>query len=342
MKNYLEKVLSGADLTVTEMEEAAQFMFNPATPESIVGGFLTALKYKGESVSEITGLVNVIRQRAIPMAPMITDVMDNCGTGGDHSQSFNISTTSAFVLAGAGIKVAKHGNRSISSQTGSADVLESLGVELSATPEQMSELIKVNGIAFLYAPHVHPDMKQVMKIRRSLGIPTIFNLIGPLTNPVQLSTQFLGIYRRDLLEQMAGALHQQGRRRALVINGAGYMDEASLAGENHCVLLNEGNLTPFTITPTEVDLPLVGNEQIKGGSAKENARILKSVLNGEAGPHREVVLLNAGLGIFANGTAKTVREGIELARESIDSGEALRRLDGLIHYSKKIKQEIEK
>lgn len=342
MKSYLEKVLSGKNLTTDEMQGAAQLIFNPVTPASAVAGFLVALKYKGESVSEMIGLVNVIRQKAITMPTMITDAMDNCGTGGDNSQSFNISTTSAFVLAGAGIKVAKHGNRSISSQTGSADVLEVLGVELSTTPEQMSELINRNGIAFLYAPHVHPVMKQVMQIRQDLGIPTIFNLIGPLTNPIHLSTQFLGIYRRDLLKQMASVLHQQGRKRALVINGAGYMDEASLAGENHCVLLNDGDLISFTISPAEVGLPTIDNGQIRGGDAKENADILQSVLNGETGPYRDIVLLNAGLGIFANGAAKTVQDGVELARESIDSGEALKRLNGLIYYRKTFSQEVSK
>ncbi|WP_440897843.1 anthranilate phosphoribosyltransferase [Amphibacillus sp. Q70] len=342
MKSYLEKVLSGKHLTIAEMEEAAQLMFNPATSEALVGGFLTALKYKGETVSEITGLVNVIRQKALKMPMMITDVMDNCGTGGDHSQSFNISTTSAFVLAGAGIKVAKHGNRSISSQTGSADVLEALGIELSTTPEQMSDLLNQNGIAFLYAPHVHPDMKHVMRVRLGLGIPTIFNLIGPLTNPVHLSTQLLGLYRRDLLEQMASVLDQLGRKRALVINGAGYMDEASLAGQNHCVLLNQGEFTSFTIHPEEVGLPVVDNEQIKGGHAKENARILQSVLNGETGPHRDIVLLNAGLGIFANGLVETVKDGVALAKESIDSGEALKRLTGLMDDSKTFSQGVSK
>ncbi|MBM7540895.1 anthranilate phosphoribosyltransferase [Amphibacillus cookii] len=334
MKSFLEKVTDKQDLLIAEMEQASRLLFDPNTSEAAIGGFLVALKVKGESVSEITGLVNVIREKALPLPTEIAGAMDNCGTGGDGSQSFNISTTSAFVLAGAGIKVAKHGNRSISSQTGSADVLEALGVELSSTPEQMTELLKDNGIAFLFAQHVHPEMKQVMQVRRGLAIPTIFNLIGPLTNPVELTTQLLGVYRRDLLEQVANVLHQLGRKRALVINGAGYMDEASLAGENHCVLLDRGEMMQFTITPEEVGLPTVNNEQIRGGTAQENAEILRAVLEGKQGPHRDTVLLNAGLGIFANGKADTVQQGVQLARESIDSKAALAKLDFLIHYSK--------
>lgn len=335
MKKYLEKVLSKEDLNIREMEESARLLFDEGTPESIVAEFLLALKDKGEAVSEMVGLVNVIREKSIIMPEVIPDVMDNCGTGGDQSHSFNVSTTSAFVIAGAGIKVAKHGNRSISSRTGSADVLEELGVELSTTPKEMNALINQNDIAFLYAPHIHPVMKRMTSVRRGLGVPTIFNLIGPLTNPVDLSTQFVGVYRPDLIYKVASALQQLGRKRALVINGAGQMDEASLAGENHCVFLNNGELTSFTIRPEEVGLPTFDNERIRGGDAYENALILKRVLNGEHGPHRDTVLFNAGLGIFTNGRTKTICEGIELAKASIDSGEALKRLNQLIHYRKR-------
>ncbi|SEO95426.1 anthranilate phosphoribosyltransferase [Amphibacillus marinus] len=334
MKDFLLKVLSGTDLTIKEMEQAARLMFASTTPEAVVGGFLTALKMKGEAVSEITGLVQVIREKAVQLPEDIPDVIDNCGTGGDGSQSFNISTTSAFVLAGAGLTVAKHGNRSISSKTGSADVLEELGVELSSTPEQMCHLLKENGIAFLFAQHVHPAMKQMMKVRKDLIIPTIFNLIGPLTNPVSLSTQLMGIYRRDMLEHMAHTLHQLGRKRALVLNGAGYMDEASLAGENHCVLLDRGEIIQFTIKPEEVGLASARNDQISGGDATDNAKLLLRVLQGEQGAYRDTVLLNAGLAILASGKATTVQQGVDLAKESIDSGAAYQKLTYLIDYSK--------
>ena len=340
MRQYLEKVTNHQDLTLVEMEEAARVMFAEETSDTEIGAFLTSLKVKGETADEIAGLVNVIREKSLTIPKEIPGVMDNCGTGGDGSQSFNISTTSAFVIAVAGITVAKHGNRSISSKTGSADVLEKLGVSLAMTPEQMQFVLKENGIAFLFAPHVHPALKRMMKVRKELRIPTIFNLIGPLTNPVTLTTQLLGIYRRDRLEQMANVLHRLGRKRALILNGAGHMDEASLAGENHLVLLERGELMQFTLHPDEVGLPIYPNEAIKGGDAFENAQILRNVLEGNRGAHRDIVLLNAGLAIFANGKAKTVQEGVSLARESIDSGAALAKLDYLIKYSDQLKQEV--
>ncbi|GGM33369.1 anthranilate phosphoribosyltransferase [Paraliobacillus quinghaiensis] len=340
MRQYLEKVTNHEDLTLVEMEEAARVMFAEETSDTEIGAFLTSLKVKGETADEIAGLVNVIREKSLTIPKEIPGVMDNCGTGGDGSQSFNISTTSAFVIAGAGITVAKHGNRSISSKTGSADVLEQLGVSLAMTPEQMQVLLKENGIAFLFAPHVHPALKRMMKVRKELRIPTIFNLIGPLTNPVALTTQLLGIYRRDRLEQMANVLHRLGRKRALILNGSGHMDEASLAGENHLVLLELGELMQFTLHPEEVGLPVYANEAIKGGDAFENAQILRDVLEGKQGAHRDIVLLNAGLAIFANGKVQTVQEGVDLARESIDSGAALAKLDYLINYSNQLKQEV--
>lgn len=340
MKAYLDQLTKNHSLTVSEMEDASRQIFKAETSPIEIGAFLTALKTKGETADEITGLVRVIREKSLITPTIIPGAMDNCGTGGDGSQSFNISTTAAFVLAGAGIKVAKHGNRSISSKTGSADVLEELGVSLTLTQEQVTEVLKENGIAFLFAQHIHPAMKQMMEVRKTLKIPTVFNLIGPLTNPIELTTQLLGIYRRDLLEQMANVLHQLGRKRALVLNGAGYMDEASLAGENHSVLLDRGELLQFTVRPEEVGLMPASNDAIRGGDAKENATILRSVLEGEKGPHRDTVVLNAGLGIFANGKAETIQEGVELAKESIDTGAALAKLEYLIKYSDASIQEV--
>ncbi|WP_066188334.1 MULTISPECIES: anthranilate phosphoribosyltransferase [Gracilibacillus] len=341
MKAYLKKVLEKEDLSLKEMEEAARFIFAEDTNDITIGAFLTALKAKGETADEITGLVNVLLEISpLALPDELDEAMDNCGTGGDGSQSFNVSTTSAFVIAGAGITVAKHGNRSISSKTGSADVLEYLGVPLEFTRPETYEILKENGIAFLFAPNVHPAMKRAMTVRRELGVPTIFNVIGPLTNPVKLTSQLMGTYHRESLETMARVLGKLGRRRALVVNGAGHMDEASLAGENHLVLLNHGQIEKFTLHPEETGLPVIDNDLIKGGDAKDNAVILRQVLEGKKGPHRDTVLLNAGLGIFANGTAETVKQGIELARESIDSGAALAKLENLITISNKLKQGV--
>src|SRR5699024_5099262 len=234
-----EKMLNRESLTIEEMKAAATSCFADTTSESELAAFLTALRAKGETPEEIAGLVEVIRAESSQTSNVLTNVMDNCGTGGDGSYSFNISTTAAVVIAGAGVTVAKHGNRSISSKTGSADVLEHLGISLTFQKEQMEEILHENNIAFLYAPNIHQGMKRFMKVRQDLRIPTVFNLIGPLTNPVTLDTQFVGVYRRDMLPMIAETMHRLGRRRAIAINGAGYMDEASLAGENHLSLLNE-------------------------------------------------------------------------------------------------------
>lgn len=327
-------------LSLDEMKSATNHCFSADITDTEIAAFLTALRAKGETADEIAGIVEVIRSQSPLSSVTLPRVMDNCGTGGDKSYSFNISTTAAFVIAGAGITVAKHGNRSISSKTGSADVLEHLGVSLSFSEDHMKEILQENKIAFLFAPHVHAKLKHFMKVRQELGLPTIFNAIGPLTNPVPLDSQLLGVYRRDMVPMMADALQKLGRRRAIVVNGAGYMDEASLAGENHLTLLNEGKQTHFTLSPEEVGLPVYTNEKIRGGDAKDNAAILLHVLNGNTGPYLDTVLLNAGLGIYANGAAHTIQAGIDMARESIKSGAALERLQQLVAYSKKIPSEV--
>lgn len=340
MNQYLEQITSRQDLTQQEMKEASRLMFAEETSDSEIGAFLTALKTKGETAEEVAGLVEAIREKSVALNESFPGVIDNCGTGGDRSGSFNISTTSAFVVAGAGITVAKHGNRSISSKTGSADVLEELGVSLQFTGEQMQEVLSENGIAFLFAPHVHPALKRVMKVRKELNIPTIFNVIGPLTNPVQLETQLMGVYREDMLLMLGAVLQKLGRKRALLVHGAGRMDEASLAGENKAVLVEGEDILPFTLNPEDTGLPSYDNALIKGGDAKENARIMLNVLNGKTGAHRDTVLLNAGLAIVANGKANTIQEGIEIAKESIDSGRALKKLNFLIDYSKSTKAKV--
>ncbi|WP_290778666.1 anthranilate phosphoribosyltransferase [Exiguobacterium sp. UBA5002] len=328
MKETLLKLAEAKHLRYEEMQQAARELFAEDVTDSEIAAFLVALKAKGETAEELAGLASIMREVALDI-PVTGDFMDNCGTGGDGSQSFNISTTAAFVLAGAGIKVAKHGNRSVSSKTGSADVLEALGVSLDATPERLAEQLESNGIAFLFAQRMHPRVKQIMKVRRDLRIPTIFNLIGPLTNPVPLKTQLLGIYREDMLETMALTLHRLGRKRAIVLHGANGMDEASLAGTNQLVLLDEGELIRFSLHPEEVGLKTAPLEAIRGGSAQENAAILLRVLGGEHGAYRDTVLLNAGIALFAANWAKTIEEGIALAADSIDSGRAMERLNQL-------------
>lgn len=333
MRNSLEKLMNHENLTKEEIKRATNYCFTNEVTDTEIAAFLTALRLKGETSDEIAGIVDVIRSQSDMSSIQLTNVMDNCGTGGDRSESFNISTTAAFVLAGAGVNVAKHGNRSVSSRAGSADVLEALGVSLTLSKEETETTIQENNIAFLYAPHVHAKLRPFMKIRQELGLPTIFNLIGPLTNPIQLDSQLIGVYDRDKLMTIGETLITLGRKRALVLNGAGKMDEASLAGENHFVLVENGELKAFTIHPEEVGLSVYDNEAIRGGDANENAQILLSVLNNEAGAHLDTVLFNAALGLFANGKARDVKEGVEIARESIASGNALARLNHLIRVS---------
>lgn len=339
MRIYLSKLMKGEHLTVDEMIACSDKIFSGEATESEVGALLGLLALKGETAEEITGLVQSIRARSIPFTQLEGNIMDNCGTGGDGSKSFNVSTTSAFVIAGAGITVAKHGNRSVSSQTGSADVLEQLGVGIDHSPTEITSLLEENGIAFLFAQSVHPAMKAVMKVRKDLGVPTIFNMIGPLTNPVDLETQLMGIYRRDKLQVMGDVLKQLGRKRAVIVNGAHHMDEASLAGENHLVVLENGRLKGLRLKPEDVGLPTYSLDEIIGGDAERNARIILSVLRGDDGPFRDTVLLNAGLGIYAHGKAQTIQEGIALAKESIDSGAALNKLNFLIKYNEKLKEQ---
>ncbi|NWO14728.1 anthranilate phosphoribosyltransferase [Virgibacillus sp.] len=340
MRNYLKKLLQGHHLNFHEMKNVTLSCINNYTTESEIAALLTALQIKGETSDEIAGLVEVIRSRSLYNTTNVKNVMDNCGTGGDISGSFNISTTSAFVIAGAGVPIAKHGNRSISSKTGSADVLETLGVSLFFTPAQVEESLDKNKIVFLFAPHVHNALKSFSKVRKDLGLPTIFNIIGPLINPVMLHSQFIGVYRKEKLEIVAQTLHKLGRKRAIVVNGANGMDEASLSGVNHLILLEDGKLKPFTLHPEEVGLPMYPNEEIQGGDAKKNAAIMKDVLQGNSSAYLDTVLLNAGLGLYAHGTASSIQQGMELANESVRSGKALACLLNLVDFSKKCTREV--
>lgn len=340
MKSILQRICEGKSLSEDEMKETTDYLFTNEITDSEIAALLVALKAKGETAEEIASLASALRGKSLKFSKKIRNVMDNCGTGGDGSKSFNISTTSAFVIAGTGIPVAKHGNRSISSKTGSADVLEHLGIQLNFSAKVTEEILETIGIAFLYAPHVHPHLKRIMKVRSELKIPTIFNLIGPLTNPIELETQVLGIYRRDLLPLFAEVLKTLGRKRAVVLNGAGFMDEASLQGKNHLVILENGNISESILHPEAVGLPVFSNETIHGGDAKDNARILLDVLKGAKGAYRDTVLLNAGIGIFTAGKEESIQKGIALARESIDSGSALNKLEQLITMSESFQKQV--
>jgi len=341
MKEILKRFAERKSLSEAEMKQAMQHILdNEEVSDSEIAAIMMGLVMKGETAEEIAGIARAMQEKSLRFSKSIPNVIDNCGTGGDGSKSFNISTTSAFVIAGAGIPVAKHGNRSITSKTGSADVLEHLGISLNLPAEKTEEILEDIGIAFLFAPNVHPHIKKIMKVRNDLRIPTTFNLIGPLTNPVQLETQVLGIYRRDMVTMFAEVLKTLGRKRAVVLNGAGYMDEASLQGDNYLAILDNGAVTEKILHPEEVGLPVYSNDAIRGGDSKENAEILLKILKGEKGPQRDTVLLNAGIGIYTGGKADSIQKGIDLAKESIDSGAALAKLEQLVTASKSVKEQV--
>lgn len=283
--------------------------------------FLVALHSKGETADEMVGLVKAMRSKAVSLPETNGMLIDVCGTGGDRSFSFNISTLTAFVLAGCGMKVAKHGNRSVSSKTGSADVLEELGIFTTADPAAIPELIEKTGIAFLFAPAIHPALGKLREVRKSIATPTIFNLVGPLANPLPIEVQMTGVYRRDMLEPMADALMRLGRKRGVMVHGAGGMDELSLAGTNELLFFDENGKKAVEFHPEEAGLTLAPVEAIRGGDAKRNAAIFMEVLEGRDSAYLDTVALNAGVALFASGNAGTIAEGIHAARKSILSGE---------------------
>lgn len=338
MQFYLEKLLDQKSLSVQEMMQATKLCFSEEITTSEVAAFLTALRAKGETAAEIAGLVQVIRQHAKLKNIKITNVMDNCGTGGDQSSSFNISTTAAFVIAGAGKKVAKHGNRNISSQTGSADVLEYFGVSLALTHDEVKYILRHNNIVFLYAPNIHQSLKRFMTIRRDLGVPTIFNMIGPLTNPLDLDSQLIGVYDKKLLPIFMESLKKLHRKRAIVVHGAKGLDEVSLAGTNYLALLNGKDVRYFTLHPNDLNFPTYPLSAIRGGSAKTNAQIMLHVLNGHPSPYYDTTVINAAVGLYANGCCPTIEDGVTLAQHSIQSGAALQQLEQLIQLSQTTKE----
>lgn len=338
LQHYITRITSGEHLLFDEMVEAARLVFNEETPKEQIEAFLLAMSAKGETAQEIAGLASVMRSHALQVQVPEGIYIDNCGTGGDGLQSFNISTTSAFVLAGGGLLVAKHGNRKVSSLSGSSDVLEALGIGLLSTLEQTAELLKQEGIAFLHAPNIHPRLKRIGEVRQAIGKPTIFNLVGPLTNPVPLKTQFVGINRPAFTTDYAEVLHMLGRERAIVVSGARGMDEASLEGENTFVLLDHGDILPFKLRAEDVGLTSQPLSAIRGGNAEENAVIMRELLAGKESAYFDTVILNAGIGFFAYGLAETMKKGIEMAKDSIFSGRAMEKLEAVIAYSQQMKE----
>lgn len=334
IQEAIKTVVAGRDLSTAQSTEVFSTIMNGEATDAQIAAFIIALRMKGESPEEITGAASVMREKVTPVLPENREfLVDTCGTGGDGTNTFNISTAAALVAAGAGATVAKHGNRSVSSKCGSADVLEALGVSIALSPEAMKTCLDTTGIAFLFAPSLHKAMKYAIGPRKEIAVRTIFNVLGPLTNPARAPCQLLGVFSEKLTETMAMVLNNMGSRRAFIVYGMDSLDEISIAGETKVSEVIDGKVKTYTITPEEFGIKRVPLSAIVGGSPSDNAEIIRAILAAQKGPCRDVVVLNAAFALAAAGRATTPKHGIALAERSIDSGAALKKLDDLVEFT---------
>ncbi len=334
LKKSINKVIEKTSLTEEEMIEVMKIIMEGKATDAQIASFITALRMKGETIEEITGAARVMREKATKI--FLEDgirAVDVVGTGGDASHTFNISTTSSIVLAGGGVAVAKHGNRSVSSSCGSADVLRELGINIDAPIQVVERCIKDCNIGFLFAPVYHTAMKHAIGPRREIGIRTIFNCLGPLTNPAGTNHQLIGVYENTLVKVVAHVLLNLGTTRAMVVHGADGLDEITTTTKTYVAELNNKRISHYMIDPTDYNIPLSKPEDLKGGDAKDNARITLDILEGKKGPQRDIVLLNSGSAFYVSEVAQSIQEGINLAIEIIDSGKAKNTLNCLIKTS---------
>jgi anthranilate phosphoribosyltransferase len=339
IKQAIGEVITGKDLTETQMVSVMNEIMSGAATEAQIGSFITALRMKGETIDEIVGAVRVMREKATFVDTGVDTksgevLMDIVGTGGDGSGTFNVSTTTAFVVAGAGVTVAKHGNRAVSSSCGSADVLEALGVDLSLGADAVSKCVRSVGIGFLFAPMLHGAMKYAIGPRREIGVRSIFNILGPMTNPAGANVQLTGVFAKELTTTLAEVLVRLGMRHTLVVWGEGNMDELTVTGTSYVAEGRDGKVIDYTIEPEDFGLARASIADIKGGAtAEEAAEQVRQVLSGQPGAKLDMVLLNAGAALFAAGKANNIKEGVELARSVIASGAALEKLNKLVAFS---------
>lgn len=334
LKGILAKLSEGNDLTKDEAMYTQDMILTGQATEAQIACILTALKMKGETLDEITGFAAVLRDKANTISPDVDNYVDLVGTGGDCTYSFNISTTSAFVVAASGLPVAKHGNRSISSKSGAGDVLEELGVNIAADPDVVKKCVEEVGIGFMFAPHFNPAMKYVGKVRKDLGLRTIFNILGPLSNPSRAKAMVVGVYTSKLTDVIAKAMMNIGVERAFVVSGCDNMDEITLTGGTTISEIKDGRVNTFTVTPEQFGFKRCGLDELQGGDGTVNAGITKNILSGkEKGAKRDIVLLNAGATLYVGGMADSIQAGIRLAQETIDSGKALKTLEALVNAS---------
>jgi anthranilate phosphoribosyltransferase len=334
LKRFIAKVADGTDLSEAESGEVMAFIMEGGVPPTQIASLITALRMKGETIGEITGFARTMREKAVRIRAKDGErVVDTCGTGGDGKGTFNISTAVAFVAAAGGCIVAKHHNRSVSSQCGSADVLEALGVSYALPPEKAEASLREFGLAFLFAPTFHPATRHALVPRREIGIRTVFNLLGPLTNPAGATVHLTGLYREDLLQPVAEVLSKLGSKSAFVVHSEDHCDEISITGKTTVCRLKDGSIETFQIEPEMAGLKRAHLKEIQGGTPEKNSDILLQVLRGNPGPRRDVVLLNAAAVFVAAEKVSNLRDGTEMARESIDSGGAMKKLEALIRFS---------
>lgn len=330
--SYLQKIMEGHDLSLEESEALMDEIFNKAS-DAMIGALLVALQRKGESVSEIAGFARKLRASAVRIEPHVSGMLvDTCGTGGDGSNTINVSTAAAIVAAACGVSVAKHGNYAVSSKCGSANVLSELGVRISSDPAEVRSLIEKVGIGFMLATVFHPAMKRVGPVRRELGIRTVFNILGPLTNPAGAKAQVMGVYDPALCEKLARVLQILGAKRAMVVNGGG-MDEITNTGETRISELKDGSVKSYTICPEDLGYPRAKKCDIAGGMPEENARKLVQVLRGETSSARDIITINSGAAVYVSGLASTLKKGVNMAEKSIDSGKALDTLQRMVEIN---------
>ncbi|HUU08358.1 MAG TPA: anthranilate phosphoribosyltransferase [Dehalococcoidales bacterium] len=340
IKEAISSLVSGRSLTMDEAAMVMEEIMQGEATQAQFGAFVTALRLKGETVDEIVGLAKTMRSKVVPVVTAGA-VVDTCGTGGDGSCTFNISTTAAFVAAGAGLKVAKHGNRAMSSQCGSADVLEALGVKIDLNAGQVQRCLEEVGMGFMFAPIFHPAMKYAVAPRREIGIRTVFNILGPLTNPAGAQAQVLGVADGLLAEKMALVLHGLGCKHALVVHGDDGLDEVTVTGKTEVYEVKDNYIKSYFISPEDFGLPRAELDCLRGGTAAENAACLRNILGGATGPQRDVVLLNAAAALMVGGGVDTLQQGIARAGEIIDSGQATAKLEQLVRFSQSLVQEGE-
>ena len=334
IREAIATLVSGHSLTTDEAKSVMEEIMEGTATHGQIAAFATALRLKGETVEEIVGLAKTMRDKAVHVK-VEGPLVDTCGTGGDTADTFNISTATALVAAGAGLKVAKHGGRAVSSRSGSADVLEALGVKIELNAEQVQQCLNQIGIGFMFAPVFHPALKYAAPVRKEIGIRTVFNILGPLTNPAGAQAQVLGVAEKALADKMALVLKGLGCRRALVVHGEDGMDEITITGMTRaCELKEDGHIEDYFISPEDFGMSRAQPESVKGGNAAENADLLRAIFNGEMGSRRDVVLMNAAAVLLVGGKAKTLKQGVALAAEAVDNGSVKAKLEQLIEFSR--------